>query len=319
MNNKDIVLSFVGKVALCQFTKTDDEGNFNFVTMEHGLREIVIEPLSPDIKDCYVELSNPFLTGDNKYDHGVFFIDTTVLREINNAAISMQIKRIYEPFLQPGLKKLPVDEKPDFYGAPDSEIQMSAYIELTSLKEVIKEIMPGVSTVRKNDQLNFRLINQYQSQSFENNPLVIVDGVPVYDIGKVLNINSREIERIEVLTTRYFISDIVLDGILHFISKKGNLGLIDLERSVYRLQYELPQTSNNFMSPDYSVDTLRSGRIPDFRNTLYWNPDMHTDKTGKASVEFYTSDEAAEYMIIIEGTTTDGRTGFASSTLNVRK
>jgi len=73
------------------------------------------------------------------------------------------------------------------------------------------------------------------------------------------------------------------------------------------------------MSPDYSVDTIKFNRIPDFRNTLYWNPDMHTDKTGKASVEFYTSDEAAEYLITIEGTTTDGRTGFASSTLNVRK
>ena len=319
LNNKDIVLSFVGKVALCQFTKTDDEGNFNFVTVEHGLREIVIEPLSPDIKDCYVELSNPFLTGIKKYDHGVFFIDTTILREINNAAISMQIKRIYEPFLQPGIKQMHVAEKPDFYGAPDSEIQMSAYIELTSLKEVIKEIMPGVSTVRKNDQLNFRLINQYQSQSFENNPLVIVDGVPVDDIWKVLNINSREIERIEVLTTRYYISDIVLDGILHFISKKGNLGLIDLERSVYRLQYELPQISNSFLSPDYSIDSLRTGHIPDFRNTLYWNPQMHTDKSGKTSVDFYTSDEAAEYLIIVEGNTLDGRTGFASSTLKVSR
>ena len=319
LNNKDIVLSFVGKVALCQFTKTDDEGNFNFVTMERGLREIVIEPLSPDIKDCYVELSNPFLTAIKRYDHGVFFIDTTILREINNAAISMQIKKIYEPFMQPGLKRLPVEEKPDFYGASDSEIRLSAYIELTSLKEVIKEIMPGVSTVRKNDQLNFRLINQYQSQSFENNPLVIVDGVPVDDIRKVLNINSREIERIEVLPTRYFISDIVLDGILHFISKKGNLGLIDLERSVYRLQYELPQNFDSFISPDYSVDSIKYGRIPDFRNTLYWNPDLHTDKTGKASVEFYTSDEAAEYLIIIEGITMDGRTGFASSTLKVSR
>ena len=319
LNNKDIVLSFVGKVALCQFTKTDDEGNFNFVTMEKGLREIVIEPLSPDITDCYVELSNPLLTGIKRYDHGVFFIDTTILREINNAAISMQVNRIYEPFMQPGLKKLSGAEKSDFYGAPDNEIRMSAYIELTSLKEVIKEIMPGVSTVRKNDQLNFRLINQNQSQSFENNPLVIVDGVPVDDIGKVLNINSREIERIEVLTKRYFISDIVLDGILHFISKKGNLGLIDFDRSVYRLQYDLPQNFESFKSPDYSVDSIKSGRVPDFRNTLYWNPDMHTDKSGTASVEFYTSDEPAEYLIIIEGTTMDGRTGFVSSTLKVRR
>ena len=56
---------------------------------------------------------------------------------------------------------------------------------MTSLKEVVKEIIPGVSTVRKNDKINFKLYYQSQSKPFENNPLVLVDGVPVYDLEKV--------------------------------------------------------------------------------------------------------------------------------------
>jgi hypothetical protein len=319
LKNEYISLSFVGKIALCQFTKTDENGNFNFVTSENGLREIVIQPLSSELNDYYVDLNSSFTTAYNNFYQNPFRIDTAILDDINNAIISMQINKIYEPFSQQLPKKEVETEKRDFYGAPDDIIHMSSYIELTSLKEVIKEILPGVSTVKKNDKTRFRLINKNQSMAFDNDPLVLIDGVPVNDIEKIININSREIERIDVLTSRYFISDIVLDGILHFVSKSGNLHVIDFDRSVYRLQYELPQSAKEFYSPVYSSDTARNSRIPDFRNTLYWQPMLHTDKTGNASIEFYSSDESADYSIVIEGIASDGRTGKATSALKIKQ
>ena len=146
---------------------------------------------------------------------------------------------------------------------------------------MLRKLFRESSTVRKNDKVNFKLFYQYQSKPFENNPLVLVDGVPVYDLEKVLSISSKDLEKIDVFTTRYYISDIVMDGILHFVTKKGNLDVIDLDRSVYHVQYDLPESRHDFYSPDYSTDKLLNDRIPDFRNTLYWNAEMHTDKTGK--------------------------------------
>lgn len=318
LRNENITLSFVGKVALCQFAKTDDKGDFYFVTKEHGLREIIIQPLSPDLKDCYVELNNPFTTTFNSYNHGLFYLDSSKLADINNAIISMQINNIYEPFSQQTVERSDSAGSHNFYGNPDNTIEIARYIELTSLKEVVKELIPGVTTVKNNDKINFRLTRKYPSQPFENNPLVLVDGVPVYDLEKVLSINSRDIEKIDVLNAKYFISDNVLEGILHFVSKKGNLGVIDLDRSVFRQEYELLQNNNEFYSPNYSLDSLKNNRIPDFRNTLYWNPDLHTDKTGKTTVEFYSSDESAEYIITIEGITPDGKTGVTSIPLIIK-
>jgi len=80
----------------------------------------------------------------------------------------------------------------------------------------------------------------------------------------------------------------------------------------------LLQNNNEFYSPNYSLDSLKNNRIPDFRNTLYWNPDLHTDKTGKTTVEFYSSDESAEYIITIEGITPDGKTGVTSIPLIIK-
>jgi hypothetical protein len=195
---------------------------------------------------------------------------------------------------------------------------MSRYIELTSLREVVKEIIPGVSTVKKNDEINFKLVNKFPGQPFENNPFVLVDGVPIYDLEKVININSGEIEKIDVLNTRYFIGEVVLEGILNFISKRGNLSVIDFDRSVFRQEYELLQDVGGFYIPDYSSSELKNNRIPDFRNTLFWDPDLHTDRTGKTSVEFYTSDEPGEYVINVEGITSDGKTGTSSIPIIIR-
>jgi|WetSurMetagenome_2_1015567.scaffolds.fasta_scaffold00535_5 hypothetical protein len=318
LRNENITLSFVGKVALCQFTKTDENGGFNFVTREQGTHEIVIQPLSPELKDCYVELNNPFASAYNNYNHESFYPDSSKLGEINNAIISMQINNIYEPFSQWHVKRLDSEGRHNFYGSPDKIIEISRYIELTSLKEVVKELIPGVTTIKNNGRINFKLIKKYPIQPFENSPLVLVDGVPVYDLEKVLSINSKDIDKIDVLMEKYLISDNVLEGILHFVSKRGNLSVIDLDRSVFRQEYEILQNKKEFYSPDYSADSLKNNRIPDFRNTLYWNPDLHTDKTGKTTTGFFTSDESAEYMITVEGITPDGRKGIVRIPLTVK-
>jgi len=318
LKNENITLSFVGKVALCQFTKTNEKGDFHFVVREHGLHVIVIQPLSSNTKDYYVELNNPFNTAFNNYNHGLFLLDSNKLGDINNAIISMQISNIYEPFSLQAMTNDVIPGKPDFYGKPDNTIQMSGYIELTSLKEAVKELIPSVYTIKKNDRINFKIINKNLSQSYESDPLVLVDGVPIYELEKVLNINSRDIEKIDVLISKYYISGNVLEGILHFVSKKGNLGMIDLEKYVFRQEYDLLQNNIEFYSPDYSSGDSKNDHLPDFRNTLYWSPVLHTDKTGKTSVGFYSSDESGEYTITVEGMTPDGKSGVSSIPLIIK-
>ena len=45
-----------------------------------------------------------------------------------------------------------------------------------------------------------------------------------------------------------------------------------------------------FVSPDHSSLESEAGRIPDYRNTLYWNPAVEIDALGKARIEFRASD-----------------------------
>jgi hypothetical protein len=110
----------------------------------------------------------------------------------------------------------------------------------------------------------------------------------------------------------------VLEGIVDFTTKEGRLGVPEFDRPVFRQEFESLQTADIFHSPDYSTVSQKESRIPDFRNTLYWNPWIRTDNNGTATVEFFTSDEPGTYNIIVEGFTYGGHKGSARAVISVK-
>jgi hypothetical protein len=56
---------------------------------------------------------------------------------------------------------------------------------------------------------------------------------------------------------------------------------------------------------------------PDYRNTLFWDPQIRTDVNGNTTVDFYTSDENALFTIMVTGISGKGQTGSFTGTLSV--
>jgi hypothetical protein len=317
LRHTDLSLAFVGKTARCQFSRTDENGKFNFVVKESGNNEIVIQPLSPDVIGYYIDIDQPFSSSFSKFIASPFYLDSSKLDALNKVIIGTQVHNIYEPFGQTHT----AEQKPaipDFYGDPENSIKMADYIELTSLREVVKEIIPNVYTLKQNGKYDFKLINKFRGQPFENKPLILIDGVPVYDFEKILSINSKEIERADIVNTRYFYSLNIFDGIVSFITKKGNLSVLEFDNSIFRQAYEGCQDQKDFYSPDYSKAEIKNSRIPDYRNTLCWKPDLHTGKDGKTELSFYTSDESSDFTIVVEGIMPDGTTGYSTASFPVK-
>lgn len=63
--------------------------------------------------------------------------------------------------------------------------------------------------------------------------------------------------------------------------------------------------AREFDAPDYSI-AKGDGNRTDFRKTIYWNPNLAVDKTGKATVSFYTNDEIASFRFVAEGIGNNG-------------
>ncbi|RLD28862.1 MAG: hypothetical protein DRI73_11295 [Bacteroidetes bacterium] len=307
--NKDVVFSLVGQVAKCQFYKTNDSGDFHFVMNETGVQEIVIQTLKAGSGDYFIELEPDFTNSSNHALPGPFYLDTSKLEKLNKSIISMQVENIYQAYRQDDQNLALVNDSINFYGDPENSVEISDFINLTTVREVIKEIVPHVTARKKDGKILFHITNDIIGQHFENDPFVIVDGIPFNDVEQILNMRSADLERIDVLNLKYFIDGQIFDGIISFVTKKGNLEILDFDYSIFRQAYTGYNKKVKFNSPNYRIDSLKNSRIPDFRNTLYWNPDLHMQKDGTLSFEFFTSDEPGSYTILIEGISPDGDTG----------
>jgi hypothetical protein len=63
-----------------------------------------------------------------------------------------------------------------------------------------------------------------------------------------------------------------------------------------------------FAAPVYKADENVETRT-DFRNTIYWNPDVSVDATGRKTVEFYASDDITSFRTTVEGIGANGTIG----------
>ena len=230
----------------------------------------------------------------------------------------MQVENIYQPFRQNYTQIAADSSFLNFYGDPLNSVVVSDFIQLNTVREVIKEIVPNVYTRKRDEKYSFRLLSDIEGQIFKNAPFVLVDGVPYNEVGNILDMRADDLHRIDVINLRYLIDGVIFDGILHFITHRGNLEVLDFDYSIFRQAYTSMSRETTFNSPDYSSEVLINSRLPDYRNTLYWNPDLKTQQNGVAQFSFYTSDEASNFTILVEGISPDGKTGSISKVLNVK-
>jgi len=72
----------------------------------------------------------------------------------------------------------------------------------------------------------------------------------------------------------------------------------------------------DFYSPKYDNATITNRG--DFRSTVFWSPQVVSDKDGKAKFDFYNADEAATYRVVIEGIDALGHLGRKVYTYDVK-
>jgi hypothetical protein len=92
-------------------------------------------------------------------------------------------------------------------------------------------------------------------------------------------------------------------GQMKFTTSTEPAGLITYPFKGYHL-------ARVFYSPKYDHPKTDK-EPPDARSTIYWNPNIITDKNGKASFEYFNADSKGTYRVVVEGVDVNGRIGRA--------
>jgi hypothetical protein len=300
-----VILNFVDRTTSLYLSRTDNKGRFWFSVNQFGNKEMVIQPIWADTSGTgySVELDPSFVADRGRNNPiGITFNDS-LINEINKCIINMQVEALYNSVLKRSFNAAPVKRNLNFYNDPEIKKQLDKYIELPTLSEVFKEIVPSVSV---KDWKNNNAFRVFSSNGLYLDYFAIVDGVQIKDIDRVLSMNPEDVKQIELIDLKYHFKDQELGAIISIQTKKGDLSALNFDNRIFRQEYNGYEFSYSFSSPDYSVDSIYSSPVADFRNVLYWNPDL---KTGKdvSTIRFYTSDDTGIYLVSIEGIGPDGK------------
>ncbi len=140
--------------------------------------------------------------------------------------------------------------------------------------------------------------------------LIKVDGITMS--AETLNTLPPEIvESVEVLKSVGFSSVYGSEGhngLILINTKKGNYWEASSNRNIISYSPKGYYKAREFYSPQYDYPKTNK-QIADLRTTIYWNPNIATDKDGLAAFEYFNADSKGTYRIIIEGIDGNGNIG----------
>lgn len=206
-----------------------------------------------------------------------------------------------------------------FFGKPDEKYFLDAFTRFPTMEEVMREYVPGVFVRRRQGKFHFRVVDKVTPQGgvFTQDPLILLDGVPVFDTDKIMAFDPLKVKKLEVVDALYYLGPVSFGGITSYTTYKGDLAGFELDPRALVLSYQFAQSKKEFYAPRYDP-TTRASRLPDFRNLLHWVPTLITDAKGKTSLDFYTSDQTGTYRVVVQGLTPAGQAGSTQVTFEVK-
>ncbi len=78
----------------------------------------------------------------------------------------------------------------------------------------MREYVAEVRVRKQDNQVFYQVKNAPYNSYFENNPLILVDGVPVFDVNQLLSFDPLKVRKIDVVASKYYIGAMDYEGIV---------------------------------------------------------------------------------------------------------
>lgn len=281
-------------------------------------RKIFTLPTSSSDSIYNLKIESPFSSKYASFKSAPLTLYPSLLNEIVNRSVAMQIQDIYSREHINSFKKTRLDSI-QFYGKPDKTYYLDDYTRFPLVEDVLREYVTNVYVRRRNGMARFYMIDHINNNEImREDPVVLLDGVPVLDKNKLLQFNAFKVKKIEVIGREYHLGPSVFSGILSFHTYTGDLNGFEIDTKGLILNYEGLQRQREFYSPVYETPQARNNRIPDYRTLLYWSASQVVKKQTSNRVTFYTSDVSGEFLVFVTGLGKNGEVGNAIYSFNVK-
>jgi hypothetical protein len=293
---------------------SDHHGRITFALKDfYGSGKVILQTALNRDSVYKIILDEPFLKEFAGHS-SPFAIRPDFEKEIADRSVGMQIEDI---FRKDTLDRDLMNDTTAFYGTADETYYLDDFTRFPVMEEVMREYVPGVWVRKRKDGFYFKVLDNVNKSVFQEDPLVLLDGVPVFDIDKIMAFDPLKIRKLEVMTRLFFVGRVSFPGIVSYSTYTGDLSGFALHSKSVSIDFEGLQNKREFYHPKYDSESTRNSREPDQRHLLLWSPEIRT-VNGKAEIEFYTSDRSGNFQIDVHGISRNGRMGSSSWNILVK-
>ncbi|MEO1055026.1 MAG: hypothetical protein AAFX87_30610 [Bacteroidota bacterium] len=232
--NCDIVLSVPNAKQGLQLDRTDQNGYFFFdvigvdgdqkaflvtdkigdltISYERKEQEMIFPEMSLSYSDLLCECAKPISLFKKASQIDLAYAKLTADEE--PAVDTLKLENVYDN----------VANVPYF----DKEVLLNDYINFRSFKQVVKEVVPYVNFIKKNQ---LRVFSPDFRRNFADRPYVLIDGIPISNDSLIYDLNPAIIYKIRViykLKNIYNYGEMARNGMIAIYTKNG-FDISDLE------------------------------------------------------------------------------------------
>ncbi len=308
--------SIVGRDAQLYVSRSDADGKVRYeVGNLLGKKRVVLQADSKMDSTLRIELDPAFAGLREKIIMPDFHFSEKNKNGLVERNLSMQVQRSFENKIR--YEPVLADSLP-FYGLPNEAYRLDDYTRFPTTEEVFREYIKGIMVRKRGDRFHFMTLDRANNTLFRDNPLVMIDGAPIFNLNKLMAYDPHKIQKIDVMTKQYYLGHLTFDGLVNCTTYHGDL--LDYTPDFASvLQVEGMQPEREFFSPLYETKAEQDSRIPDRRDLLFWSSSVKSDNNGKSHLTFYSSDLSGTYRIVLQALSEEGEFGSTMSTIQVTK
>ncbi len=300
-------------------TLSDGTGRVKIeVTGFYGTQELVVQTNPKEDSSSHIEISSPF---SQSFVPGLlpeFPIPNINSPTLLYQSIHEQVRHAYNGTRLSKFDMQKVDSN-SFYVVPDEKYLLDDYTRFQTMEEVLREYVHSMKVNRHGENFQIYLVNNPIKRFFDDEPLILIDGVPFFYTNELVQQDPLKIKRLDLINRQYAIGYQTYPGIINLITYQGDLDGIILDPHALVLDYPGIPEAREFYSPKYETEEEINSRMPDFRSLLYWTPELKSGTDGEKQLNFYTSDLPGKYAMVVQGITDSGVPGSQLVFFTVKK
>ncbi len=310
----NIYLSVLGSDPQFHITQTKANGAFIFsLGYLKGGHEIFIGVKQEDHEEIQLLVNNDFSNDFAPMQNIPLAIDSTYETLLEEMLVNHQSQTIFSREVNTNPDTTVVGF--DIFGKADVSVYLSDYIDLADLETVFFELVRTTSIKSIDGRKTLSVLNP-ETFRVSSNQLFLLDHVPVFNFEALLSIPPAKVKNIDVINRTHYLGDNTLKSVVMMNTYDGDFaGYVFPEGSIF-VEYQTITLQRIFVAPEYLSQSEKESRMPDFRTTLYWNPEISISNND-TTLRFFTSDNTGVYDVFVRGITERGEVCIGKATIEI--